>query len=272
MTMKINFLSSSLLVLAASLLLSSCFKRDNADWTFTQDNAVSSELFQDVYKQVDEVAQSDGNLKSCATVTLSDTLGNFPNTVTIDYGSSCLGTDERLRSGVIQAVFSGRWRDEGTTVTINLQDYSVNDYAIEASVMVTNNGRNTLGNISYTVVVDNGEIIDPEGNTILWEGTTTYEWTEGERTTFFTDGLAGIRDDVYSITGSSSGVNRNGSIYTSEITAPLIRQLDCKWITAGEMELTPANGDPRVINFGDGDCDAAVTFSFNSISFNFLLP
>lgn len=270
--MKINLLSAALFAFGASLLLSSCFKRDNADWTFTQDNSVSSELFQDVYKQVDETAQSDGNLKSCANVTLSDTLGNFPNAVTIDYDSACLGSDGRLRSGSIQAVFTGRWRDAGTTVTIDLQNYSVNDYAIEASVTVTNNGRNTAGNMSYSVEVDNGQIIDPDGNTISWEGTTTYEWTEGESTTFFSDGLAGIRDDVYNITGNSSGINRNGSAYTSEITEPLIRRLNCKWITTGEIELTPNNGDPRVINFGNGDCDAAVTFSFNGISFNFLLP
>lgn len=260
-------------VITASLLLSSCFKRDNSDWTFTQDNSISSELFQDVYKQVDETAQSDGNLKSCANVTLSDTLGNFPNTVTIEFDSAgCLGTDGRTRSGMIEATFSGRWRDTGTSVTITLTNYTVNDYQLEATATITNNGNNNSGNLSYTVAVTNGQITDPDGNVMQWDGSTTYEWVAGQSTDFASNGLSGIEDDVYHITGSANGVNRNGTPYTSTITNHLVRKLSCKWITEGTIEVEPQNGDIRTIDFGNGDCDATVTFSFQQWSLNFILP
>lgn len=253
-------------------LLSSCLERGNTDWTFEQDNAISSEIFQDVYKQVDETAQSDGNLKSCATVSLSDTLGNFPNTVTIDFGTGCLGTDGRTRSGIITAVFSGRWRDSSTVVDISLTDYTVDDYEVSANVTATNAGTSDRGYPSYEMQVTNGNVAYPDGNSSSWNGTTLYELAEGANTTFDTDGIAGITDDVYHVGGAISGVNRNGTPYTGEITEYLIRDMSCKWITQGRIELTPQNGDTRTIDFGDGNCDPQASFSLGDFSFDFVLP
>ncbi len=268
-----TFAYSFLGVLCISLFLSSCVQEGNRDWTFTQDNSVSSELFQDVYKQVDETAQSDGSLKSCANVTLSDTLGNFPNTVTIEFDTAgCLGNDGRTRQGIIEAEFSGRWRDANTTVTITMTNYIVDNHLIEGTATITNNGTNAAGNISYTVTINNGQITDPNGNVMQWNGSTTYEWVAGQSTDFASNGLSGITDDVYHITGSANGVNRNGTPYTANITNHLVRDLSCKWITAGTIEVEPQNGDPRTIDFGTGDCDATVSFSFQQWSLNFILP
>jgi hypothetical protein len=267
--MKIVNLILSILVL--SLSFGSC-KKDNSDWSSEQDNAIASELFQDIYKQLDEAAQSEGSLKSCATVTISSIDTIFPKTVTIDFGSGCTGSDGRTRSGAINAVFSGRWRNSGSIVSISTNNYFVNGYAVSANVTITNNGRNAAQNLSYTVVVSNGTISDANQNNHQWNGSTTYEWVQGESTTFFTNGLSGITDDVYHITGSSSGVNRNGRNYTALITERLVRALNCKWITDGTIEITPDNADTRTINFGDGNCDAAVTLSLRNWSTNFVLP
>jgi hypothetical protein len=268
--MKLLKIATSLLITGA--LFSSCLERDNTDWTFEQDNAIGSEIFQDVYKQVDETAQSDGNLKSCATVTLSDTLGNFPNTVTIDFGSGCQGTDGRSRTGTITATFDGRWRDSGTVVSITLTDYAVDGYAIEGTVTATNSGTSSRGYQSYEMAVSSGAVTYPNGNTTSWNGTTVYELAEGAATNFDTDGIAGITDDVYHIGGTINGTNRNGTPYTAVITEYLVRDMSCKWITQGRMELTPQNGDTRSIDFGAGNCDPQATFSLGDFNFNFMLP
>jgi hypothetical protein len=267
--MKITKLILS--ILALSLSLGSC-KKDNSDWSSEQDNALASELFQDIYKQLDEAAQSEGSLKSCATITISSIDTIFPKTVTIDFGSGCAGSDGRIRSGSINAIFSGRWRNVGTVVSISTNNYFVNGYAVSGNVTITNNGRNSSNNISYTVNVTNGTISDANNNSHQWNGTTTYEWVQGESTTFFTNGLSGITDDVYHITGSSSGTNRNGRNYTALITERLVRALNCKWITDGTIEITPDNADTRTINFGNGNCDAVVTLSLRNWSSNFVLP
>jgi hypothetical protein len=267
---KINY--TFLALITFGLFLGSCQKKDNSDWSSEQDNALASELFQDIYKQLDEAAQSEGSLKSCATVTISSIDTVFPKTVTIDFGSGCAGTDGRTRSGSITAVFSGRWRDAGTVVAITPNNYVVNTYSVGGNVTITNNGRNTANNLSYSVAVSNGNITDANSQSHQWNGTTTYEWVLGESTTFFTNGITGITDDVYHITGSSSGVNRNGRAYTAVITERLVREIDCKWITDGTIEITPANADPRTINFGDGSCDAIVTLTFRNWTANYVLP
>lgn len=259
-------------VLGTCILLSSCFKRDNTDWTFEQDNAASSELFQDVYKQMDETSQSEGSLKSCATVTLLDTAGAFPNTVTVDFGTGCVGTDGRSRSGSLTATYTGRWRDAGTVVTITTTDYRVNGYAVSGTITITNNGLNSSSNLNYTVAVADGQIIDPNSNTTQWNGSTNYEMVAGAATDFASHGISGITDDIYHITGSANGVNRNGTPYTTVITEHLVRDLSCKWITDGVIELTPQNGDVRTLNFGDGACDANVSFTFKQWTLNFILP
>lgn len=265
-----NMLFFSLLLLGFGL--SSC-NRENADWTFEQDNAVSSELFQDLYKQIDETGQSEGSLKNCSNITISDTVrGSFPKTVTIDFGTGC-SVGGRTRSGVITAIFTGRWRDAGTNITVTLNNYKVNQYSVQGTATFTNNGLNNNGNLNYTVSFANGVIRDTTNNqTLSWSGTKNYEMVAGQNTDFATNGVAGIEDDIYHITGSASGVNRNGTPFTAQITERLVRDMSCKWITDGTIEMTPQNGSTRTLNFGDGACDANVSFSYRRWTFNFLLP
>ncbi len=260
-------------LVGSSLLLSSCFKRDNTDWTFERDNAIASELFQDVYKQMDESGQTEGGLKSCPSFTLVDTIGTYPNSFSIDFGTGCLGIiDARTRSGLINGTISAPWRDAGAVATLTTSNYKVNNYELRGTVTITNNGINANGNLSYTVTVTNGEVIDAEGKTIQWNGTTTYEMVSGANTTFTSNGLPGVTDDVYHITGSANGVNRNGTPFTADITNRLVRDMSCRWIKEGTIQLTPQNGDPRTLDFGDGTCDGKVTFSFKQWNIDFTLP
>ena len=262
----------SLLSLFAVLVLFQSCKKDNSDWTFEQDNAIATEMLQDVYKQVDGMAQSDGKLKTCALATLSDTLGNFPNTLTIDFGTGCTGQDLRTRSGKIIASFTGRWRTPNSEITVTTDNYKVNGYAVNGTTTIRNNGFNNNGNLSYTVTTTNGTVTDTAGQSIQWNASTTYEWVAGMSTDFVNNGINGIYDDVYHITGSANGVNRNGNAYTANITYRLEKALACRWIKSGTIEISPANGDPRTLDFGNGDCDASATFRFRQWTLNFLMP
>jgi hypothetical protein len=157
-------------------------------------------------------------------------------------------------------------------VSISLTDYTVDGYAVEGTVTATNAGISDRGYPSYEMEVSNGGLTYPSGDATAWNGTTLYELAEGANTNFDTDGLAGITDDVYHIGGTISGTNRNGSAYTANVTEYLIRDMSCKWITQGRMELTPGNGATRTIDFGEGNCDPQATFSLGNLSFNFMLP
>ena len=156
-----------------------------------------------------------------------------------------------------------RYRDVGTVITVTLDNYHVDDYHVTGTKTITNNGTNAFGNLYYTVVVSGASITHPTGSwTSTWESTRTREWTAGESTLVHFD-------DEYMITGTASGVNRQGNNYNLTITSPLKVEFDCSWITQGELELEPDGKPTRYIDYGSGACDNNVNVMVNGNTFTF---
>lgn len=258
----------------ALLLFSSCDEEvqpeNVTDWSSATDASFSQDIFTDVYKVVDQEAQSDGQLRnSCASVSLVlDSANTFPAVLTVDFGSGCVSQDGRQRSGKIIATFSDRWRSPGATVNVQLDDYTVNGFEVFGGLTLTNNGSNNSGDLNYTSNITNGQIITPTGDSASWNATLTYTWIEGQTTSFITDGVNGVLDDVYTIEGNGTGVSTRGIAYTSQITLPLRRELSCAFLTQGEIEITPTAAPARVIDFGNGSCDSEVTLSVGPFTTN----
>lgn len=243
--------------LAVTLVACDRERFDN-DWQSEQDNAIAEQTFDDVYKQVDTEAQSGFRTPQCSTVNFTYNADSTVADLTIDFGTACLGTDGRLRSGRILAHFEGRYRDAGSVVSVTFDNYYVNGNHVEGTKTITNNGRNAANNLTYTVQVTGARITDTDGRSFTWESTRTNEWIAGESTTFATDGVNGITDDIYLISGSATGVNRNGVAWGANITTPLRRDLSCKWLTSGVIEVTRTGRAARSVDFGypnNGDCD-----------------
>lgn len=252
-------------------VLGSCKKKEKEevqpDWASAQDQAIGDVIWQDIYRMVDEEAQSNGvsSARSCGTVTLNPTSG-FPTTLTIDFGSTgCTGSDGRLRKGKVEAVFTGMWRDSLTVVTVTPVNYSVDNYKVEGTKTIENKGH-VGGNLTYDVAVTNGKITAPDLTYFTWNSNIQYEWIEGESTTFLSHGLPGVLDDVYLIRGTYNGVNRSGLSYTSTITSPIRKELSCKWPVSGVLQITPQGLQTRTIDFGSGACDNDATVSVGTFS------
>ena len=274
-------LTSIILISGACLIAVSCKKRKlNRSTDTSQDDAVAQAAFDDVFHVTDEAASDESGVNktasysfgSCATVTLSPDLPDttFPKTLTVDFGSTnCTGNDGVERRGKIVAVFTGKYRDAGTVITVTPTNYYVNDYKVEGTKTITNNGRNSAGNINFDIDVD-GKVTTPTNDEITWESNRNREWIEGEGTTFLTDGLSGIFDDVYSITGTGGGINRNGRAYTLTVTKPLIFQVGCRWLKEGTIELEPEDLKKRVIDFGDRNetCNNDATVTIDKKTYN----
>ena len=272
-----------MLVISCLLFSTSCKKRKlNRQTTTAEDNALAEDLFDDVLKNINEVAEEEnldgtgkmGNIdytfsSSCATITLDppawDTNGvwntTFPKTLTIDFGSvNCTGNDGKKRRGKIISVFTGKYNVTGTIITTTLQDYHIDDYSVEGTKSVTNTGSN-----SFSIVVD-GLVASPDGSQeVTWSSTRTRTWIEGQNTGFWTPNpdnsccmfFNGILDDVYSISGTAEGINREGRSFTVNITTPL-RVEFCGWIpeiTEGVLEIQPKDLKKRTVDFGDKSCD-----------------
>lgn len=286
---NLNFMV--LFVLAASMIVFSCKKDEkeeeievNNETTAAQDNALAQNMFDDVKKVVEQAADDEGNSTSktgyffgtCASVTINpnwiDSTQYWPKTMTIDFGTSnCTGNDGINRRGILTVTLTDRYRNAGSVLTVQPQNYFVNDHQIEGTKTITNNGRNSSNNLSFTVQVSNAKITFPTGGYTTWNSTRTNEWIAGESTTWFANGLSGICDDVYLITGSASGVNRNGLSYSVNITSPLRKELCCRWIVSGSLDIVPSGLLTRSVNFGTGNCDATATVTIAGNTFTVIM-
>ncbi|HEY2727070.1 MAG TPA: hypothetical protein VGI61_07860, partial [Parafilimonas sp.] len=143
-------------------------------------------------------------LSPCANVSI-DNISN-PHRLIIDFGTAnCLCLDGKYRRGKILVAYTGLYRDSGSTHTISFDNYYVNNYKVDGTQTVINNGLNIGGNITFSIQV-NSTITDTSGNTLTYTSERTREWVAGEGT----NGILGWHDDVYSITGTASGTAFDG--------------------------------------------------------------
>ncbi len=266
--------------LAFSILaLSSCRKDElfTAEILQTASNNSMAELYDnDVQNMVDEVAVSGSLqtykmdeeatlLSSCATVS-RDTV-SFPRMVTIDFGTvNCTGNDGRMRRGKIIATYTGAYRDAGTVVSITYDNYFVNDAQVSGSRTVTNTGTDSLGFPQFDVQASIQIDLPNGGGTISRNSSRTRSWIAGSATSIRTD-------DVYSITGTATGINASGNAYTVLVIEPLIRNLACRrHFTQGIMQIDVAGRPSRRLDYGNGSCDDQALLTVNGRTRTINLP
>lgn len=238
-----------LLALVACLaVVQSCRKNDNNDTAITTAEDLSAN--EDYAEQVDfdaDLAVEDRGGGSCPTVTFAQPEGTWPNTITIDFGTACTRPDGRVLSGILVIDQTAEIRTPGAVRTLTHQNFFVDGVKVEGTRTWTNNGQNADGLWSYTKVASDMKLTWEDGSVTTWNKTRTSVLIEGGNT-------ATHHDDVWSSTGSASGVNRNGVSFTATITEPLIKHADCRWISSGVIEFT-AGVRTRSLDFGDGTCD-----------------
>lgn len=282
--MKKNIIYSFALVVSGLLLFNSCKKKQEVD-NETQsvvDNALCEQQFMAIQPVVNEKGIQEKGIKKIAacetwvvlgaisgtntpnvtTDTISDVNGyyqNGPVTFQIDYGTTgCVGNDGVLRTGKINITLARRWSYTlNNQVTVNLIGYKANGVTYEGQVKIAR-----TSSVSATVEVINGKCTG-SGWEITYNGTKTTTQVAGM-------GTSTESDDEYEITGSSNGVNRVGLSFSTNITNPLHKKSNCKWITSGTLDLTPNGFKTRTVDFGNGECDDDATYTVNgqTISFN----
>lgn len=266
MRTKNNFIAAFAIAIAAGIFYTGCEKREetkeliDTDTSSASDNAVAEAAFSDVFKDVNERADSVEDFRSgcpsyTVTGTLSGTVMGFPKTLTVDYGTGCNG-----KKGLITAVFTGPFKTVGSQVTITYTDYYDGDRKITVDSHVIKCANPNANNKPvYTVEIKNASLVSSEG-TVTWNANKQIVWHEGSSTRTTTD-------DVFHLSGTRDGVTAKGVKYTVVVdeTTPLVIN-SCSYISSGVMKITPYEKRTRVINFGDGTCDnkAKVTIGSNS--------
>ena len=258
----VNKLLASTLLLA--MLFTACQKDNTNDLTdqestqlmmmSSEDNSTAQDLYQDVEDQVDMAIDSrngggGGANPLCPQVTVDPSWDVFPHTVTIDYGTDgCEGPNGRIRKGIIMVEQTKALFVEGAVRTATFIDFSVDDAQIFGTRSLANNGYDDNGNVTFTRTVSGAKIIFPNGDETTWQSDEVLTQIEGGNTPLI------LLDNVFEITGTASGVNRQGDAFVAEINEPLLKKKTCPWIVDGTVGLEVA-GHSLSLDYGDGGCD-----------------
>ncbi len=272
-TIKLIVLCLSI-VSIAGVFFPSCKKKETTktySYRSAQDNATAEATFSRSYNQISKASRQVGSkstdtiIAGCPTLTIT---GSWPKTLTIDFGTGCLGDDGVTRRGQIVCAITGLYVDSASVVSSTFQNFyeTINnvDHQIQGTEVITNLGHNQAGHPYFSVDVQNASITYSEG-TINWTSQRQNEWINGYNT------YLNPFDDEYNVTGVANGTDISGAPFTVTITSPLL----CKfctsvfsWIVAsGKFDLVNPGYPTITVDYGQGTCDWTIYVTVNGTTY-----
>ncbi|MEL6536439.1 MAG: hypothetical protein AAFQ98_13565 [Bacteroidota bacterium] len=222
------------------------------------------ELFRNSQEAMDVTSEGGRQLEEsyCATRTVD----RQNQTITLDFGTEgCVGADGRTRSGVIVITYEGTLiRSRLAARTMTFDNYKVEGRTVSGSFNISGASQNTDGHWEFTRTVTDMVMTFSDGRTFTYSNTKTLTWTEGFGDTEYFN-------DTFEVTGSGSGVNREGMAFTVSIDEPLVRKTECTGnsgrgfpVSGVKSYSATSDGETRSfsVDYGDGTCDRTVEVSF----------
>lgn len=244
-------------IFSFALLFSSCKKDqlDDAATTpleltsddFSNLQGITEDLDDEVEAYLDELGSNEiSDRTTCPNVVFAQPRGTFPNTITLTYDAGCTTRNGRSVEGQIVIELSAKWDQPGATRTVSFVNFFVDGAQLEGGKILTNLGTDANGVLCFS---------RESSKTLTFPDGTSASWNASHELCRIEGGNTPIKwDDVHQVTGSATGVNRQGNAFQSEITEPLIKPVNCRFIVGGVSTLT-VNGQTGSLDFGDGNCD-----------------
>lgn len=198
------------------------------------------------------------NTARCFTITVVPNIPHvFPKTVTIDFGTGCLGRDGKFRKGKIVSIYTNRMVVPGAKVSTIFIDYHVDSFKVEGTHITENTSTSNMQ--GWKVEVIQGKITNTNNNRWRkWNSVKNILQIAGNGTPNFP------MDDIYKITGNATGSNSGGHTWASIIVEPLIKKFTCRWIVQGTVRLM-RDGRPALLDYGNGSCDNLAIIYINGV-------
>ena len=179
--------------------------------------------------------------------------------------------DGRFRAGVFTVTLDRRYTEIGATGNLRILD-SDNYYSGDGITMtkISGNIAITRKDVQKVIILLTDGRASRNGKTWQFSGTKEVENTK--------PGSIGILGDEFKVTGSGSGVNKDGVAYTWNITQPLIKRIEigcARTFISGIISLVNSGGGTLSVDFDpDPDpagprCDRKARATINGKSFDF---
>jgi hypothetical protein len=205
-----------------------------------------------------ELGSTTANTARCFTISVVPNIPHvFPKTVTVDFGTGCLGRDGKYRKGKIVSVYTNRMVVPGAKVSTTFIGYYVDSLKIEGTHITKNTSNYNMQ--GWEVKVIDGKITNTNTNRWKkWNSIKDVLQVAGNVTPNFP------LDDIYKIEGAATGSNSGGHTWSSLITEPLIKKFACPWIVLGKVRLN-RDGRTALLDYGNGNCDNQALIYINGI-------
>lgn len=184
-------------------------------------------------------------LPDCVTITTVVT--STSKEKTIDFGEGCELPNGNVLSGIIYLSYLKDMDLATKTLSMSLENFTFNGVAVDGNALIVRTRSNESGNPQSDAEASfSGEW--PEGTTANFTANRTREWIEGYGSGFW-------GDNVFLISGKGTYTGKLGNVFIKETIVPLRRELSCRFIVSGVLEIT-RNEATASLDFGDGSCDA----------------
>ena len=258
--MKIN-MHQIFYIISFTLILTSCKKLASvtSDVQVAQDVALYGKLNNNVQNIVNQSIQSngvknpkrnDGSDINGAIVTL-DSSNKSKFIYTVSFDGIAYGTNGILISGSIIITTNGKkYFENGMVATVTTKGLEIDGVKFNDDLTMTiRNVESTSGyediwtfDQNYTLLLTNGKSIIVKGNGKRYQ-TAGYDTPDD------------YNDDAFKAEISANGTASNAVAFQISTTALLVKNVDCKYISAGTLEWN-SNGSIKMIDFGNSTvCD-----------------
>ncbi len=257
---------SVLMLASVVMLFASCQKDDESTdpmVTTMQEDDLATNYYDDVDNEADELT-IDQPVRAMATsamdittdngrtvVTVVNTDNSIKKTITFTNWTNPKGNPNIVKNGKIIINVVGTPLADVFVRTITFENFTINGNLIEGTKVITKTAQ-----YQFSVTCENGKITFTDGKVYTRSFNRTRTWVDGFDTPY------NVWDDVFEVTGSASGINRNGYAYTHTITNPLRIERACRFIVSGTIEVS-VNEKTMTLDYGAGTCDNLATITIN---------
>ena len=135
-----------------------------------QDHLIAESIFNDVGYIVKEALQNAGESKSYPKYNLINFNPSDIDTLIIDFGNTNHLHNGKLRKGIINITFTGKYSDYLSVITTTFDNYYVNNNLVQGERILTNHGETDTinGTMRFTINIQNASIMTHNG-LINWQ-------------------------------------------------------------------------------------------------------
>lgn len=180
---------------------------------------------------------------------------DYPKTITLNYGDSTVLRNGKVLSGIIEILITAPRNTQDYTRTITYTNFCRDSVCLTGTSIVEVDKvddmfRKFTSSMVFTLA---------DGTEITRESERVWQWIAG------IDTEEDQTDDVITISGKAQATmvleDNTNATYVKEITTPLKRLGDCKYIVEGVVTIT-LNGELIcTMDYGDGTCDEFATMT-----------